>query len=340
MNVTVRAPSRLHFGLLHVPTHAEGEAAPLQPGLRRFGGLGLMVDQPGLTVHVQPATEWHAQGVFSERALEFAQQVVHALPGNREQAYHIEIHSEAREHTGLGIGTQLGLAVARAITCFRCPGEILTSSDLARLVQRGKRSAIGMIGHERGGLIVDGGQGAEGTCGIPLWRGELPPEWRVLILDPESPATWFGHNERAAFARRRNPDQFLGCTERMCRHLLLGVLPAVMERDFPNFAMAIHAYNREAGEMFRADQGGVYSCQATADLVAWLIQQGIHGVGQSSWGPCVFAFVDSPGRAEHLRQAILAAQLGIRTVWVARCASGATVQKSEEPLNSMNRTDE
>ena len=46
------APSRLHFGLL-----AWGPNAP-----RQFGGVGLMVDHPGLTITTEPATRWTADG--------------------------------------------------------------------------------------------------------------------------------------------------------------------------------------------------------------------------------------------------------------------------------------
>jgi len=48
--IQVDAPTRLHFGLLHVPT--ETEEAPPQ---RRYGGLGLMLASPRVTVQVSHA---------------------------------------------------------------------------------------------------------------------------------------------------------------------------------------------------------------------------------------------------------------------------------------------
>ena len=58
----VTAPSRLHFGLFHVPaaglTHWPGPDD--EPGLpvRSFGGVGLMIDRPGVVVTVRPAVDF------------------------------------------------------------------------------------------------------------------------------------------------------------------------------------------------------------------------------------------------------------------------------------------
>ena len=45
--IRVVAGSRLHFGLLHVPTVGE----PV--GLRHFGGLGMMIREPAIALTVE-----------------------------------------------------------------------------------------------------------------------------------------------------------------------------------------------------------------------------------------------------------------------------------------------
>ena len=45
----VTAPSRLHFGLLNVPNDGSPDTS------RRFGGVGLMIDRPGIVVTARPA---------------------------------------------------------------------------------------------------------------------------------------------------------------------------------------------------------------------------------------------------------------------------------------------
>jgi len=47
---------------------------------RRFGGVGLMVRQPGIRLTVRPALAWSAEGPLAERALAYARRFVEALP--------------------------------------------------------------------------------------------------------------------------------------------------------------------------------------------------------------------------------------------------------------------
>ncbi|NIQ97303.1 MAG: GHMP kinase, partial [Desulfuromonadales bacterium] len=64
------------------------------------------------------------------------------------------------EHVGLGSGTQLGLAVAAAMT--RLHGLELDSSELLRRLDRGLRSGIGIGAFRMGGVLLDGGIGPDG----------------------------------------------------------------------------------------------------------------------------------------------------------------------------------
>jgi predicted sugar kinase len=82
-------------------------------------------------------------------------------------------------------------------------------------------------------------------------------------------------------------------TAALCRLLLLGVLPALRQKDLAAFGEALGEYNARAGELFAPSQGGTYASAAVADLVAFLTMRGVSGVGQSSWGPCVFAVADA-----------------------------------------------
>ena len=106
--VRVRAPSRLHFGLLSFGV----------PGERQFGGVGVMVDAPGLTISLRPADRLSAAGPLAERALHFARQFAATGSGRQvrpaSRRCHIEIESAPPEHVGLGTGTQLGWPWPRA----------------------------------------------------------------------------------------------------------------------------------------------------------------------------------------------------------------------------------
>src|SRR5207253_1198848 len=105
--VFVEAPARLHFGVLDL----RGDLG------RRFGGVGAAVPSPSLLVEARPAPApaLSAEGPDADRALEFARRFAgyHGLAGAGAGA-HLVVHRAIPAHAGLGSGTQLALAVARA----------------------------------------------------------------------------------------------------------------------------------------------------------------------------------------------------------------------------------
>src|SRR5262249_60613760 len=114
--IRVQPGSRLHFGLLSFPTGdfwPNGTGRPTIPA-RRFGGVGLMVEDPGVRLKVHPAAQWSAEGPLAGRAVAFAHRFAETLPPEHIVAQHLLIESWPPQHAGLGTGTQLGLAVAQA----------------------------------------------------------------------------------------------------------------------------------------------------------------------------------------------------------------------------------
>jgi beta-ribofuranosylaminobenzene 5'-phosphate synthase len=284
--VRVITGSRLHFGLISVPTEPEAS--------RAFGGVGLMVESPSVVVVAKPAAEWSAQGPRSDRALAFARH----LGGG---PFHIEVMECPPEHLGLGTGTQLGLAVAAAM--FSATGQSYDLPDLARRLGRGQRSALGIHGFLQGGFLVEAGKGL-GTSVAPLVaRAHFPDHWRILLMLPQSLQGWHGQRERDAFTRLARDASSPATMDILCRLTLMSMLPAVHEADLATFSDALHEFNRRVGERFCSVQGGIYSHPTTAEHIAYLRAQGVHGVGQSSWGPCVFAVIEED-RAASLTSAV------------------------------------
>ena len=273
----VVAPSRLHFGLLSLP----GNGSPI----RHFGGVGLMVDRPGVTVRVEHATEWAADGPLALRALEFARRFVESLPSNERRPYRIVVEDAPSEHSGLGVGTQLALAVAHAIA-MECGHVDWTAVELARRVGRGERSAIGIHGFERGGLIVEGGKMAGESIAPLVGRFACPADWAIVLFTPHGRTDWYGGREHEAFAQL-GPN--LTQTNELCRIVLMGMLPALASADLDAFGEAVYDFNVRAGDLFAPVQGGCFASPDVAACVARLRSAGVRGVGQSSWGPTVFA---------------------------------------------------
>jgi beta-ribofuranosylaminobenzene 5'-phosphate synthase len=279
--LALRTPSRLHFGLL-----SWGSEAP-----RQFGGVGLMVDAPGLTIVAEPSESWSSDGPLAGRVLDFARRSAEGLERRgivvRPLAFRVDSHPP--EHVGFGVGTQLGLGVARLV-CEAAGLVEPSTTELAGLSGRGLRSGIGLHGFAQGGLIVDGGR--VGPEGIPplVARLEFPPEWSVLVVLAVRGPGLHGLREVRAFAEL--PPSTDALTDRLCRLVLLGLMPAVVERDFSRFGAALEEIQRRVGEGFASAQGGTFADPGLESIAVQMRAAGLRGVGQSSWGPTLYGFSD------------------------------------------------
>jgi beta-RFAP synthase len=324
--IRVRAPSRLHFGFLSLPDEDRWPNRGTEKTLpaRRYGGVGLMVEVPGIRLTAQPAAGWSATGPLAERALEFAGRLRDRFAPGEIPPQHFVVEDAAPEHVGLGSGTQLSLAVARVVATaagWAAPSAV----DLARHVGRGARSALGIYGFEHGGFLVEGGQGAGSATAPLLARLAFPEPWRILLILPAHQPGLHGEAERRAFQRLEGLKSSLATTDTLCRLVLLGMLPALAEEDEGAFGEAVYDFNVRVGEMFAPVQGGVYANPLVAELVVYLRGRGVRGVGQSSWGPGVFALAPDPDRAAHLAEQVRCTfRLGVDQVLVSRaCNRGA-----------------
>jgi beta-RFAP synthase len=308
----VTAPSRLHFGLFNVPVADVGNAG------RSFGGIGQMIDSPGLVVTVRSAENWQFEGWLASRAQLFAHRFMEGLPQVERRSFQVLVEQCPPEHTGLGVGTQLGLAVARALA-LETGQEHLTAVELAARVGRGERSAIGVHGFDCGGLIIEPGK-KEGEAISPLLMHlELPELWRVVVFTPINSGPWHGSREREAFASAST----VGHGDVLCRLALLRLLPAAQAGDLDEFGEVVHEFNRVAGEPFADAQGGTYAGSETTNLITAIRAAGIRGVGQSSWGPSVFAIVGSEAEALALAHRFRDRARGV----IARVSRGHVIER-------------
>jgi beta-ribofuranosylaminobenzene 5'-phosphate synthase len=281
LRVSVRTPSRLHFGLLG-----------WGPGSRRqFGGLGLMIQSPCIDLDAEPASQSQVDGPLGQRVQRLVAGLHDrlAVVGVRLAPSRIRVHRAPPEHVGLGVGTQISLAAATAL--LRLTGQADPGiEELARLTGRGNRSGIGLHGFRHGGLIVDGGR-KEGT-GIPplVARLAFPEEWSILVVQPPGLHGLHGAEETRAFARL--PAIADRVTERLCRIVLLDLMPAVVERDLLALGAALMELQAQVGAAFAPAQGGTYSTPYGRAIAEDLGRAGFVGIGQSSWGPTIYAFSD------------------------------------------------
>lgn len=286
-SVFVRAPSRLHFGMFSF-----GQSYRPQ-----FGGVGVTVDSPGVELSITAATQFSVTGDRSERVAAFVEKVVHAWGMTAAPSCRIAVRSP-QDHTGLGVGTQLGLATAAGLRAFvGLPS--MSVERLAESVGRGGRSAVGMYGFERGGLIVEEGQRPDHASGSRLVdRLPIPEAWRFVLLRPRGAIGLAGERESGAFSQL--PPVQDAVTDELWRITNAELLPAARAGDCSAFGEAVYRFGRLAGECFAAAQGGPFASARIADLVDRLRIHGVAGVGQSSWGPTLFAITATEEDATEL----------------------------------------
>lgn len=276
--ITITTGARLHFGLL-----VQGE-----PERRTYGGAGLMIDQPrySLTVRRAAADRILATAETAVKVSQFLEQLRSHQPAGK---WEIDIREEIPTHAGLGSGTQLGLAMAAAIS--RLNGESASVTELARRVGRSSRSAIGTIGFASGGLIAHGGRFAE-----PV-RQNFPADWRFVLVTPREHQGLSGELERKAF---REMPAMSAAVIRNLSDQQQALMTAATTGDFQTFSRTLFEFGRSVGEYFAPVQGDTFADPRMTALARKLRADGVEGVGQTSWGPTLFALCDGPDSAEFL----------------------------------------
>ena len=275
--VFVEAPARLHFGVLDL----RGAVG------RWFGGIGAAAPAPTLLVSACPADTLEIGGEDVERAADFARQFLahHGLKGGARLCVHFALPP----HAGLGSGTQLALAVARALAEIY---DVTTDAPgLARAVGRARRSAVGTWTFAGGGLALEGGRPRDTEGVAPLLaRLPFPPTWRCIDAVPNSAPAMSGTAEEQAFAQLPPPPE--RDAERVAHLVLMGLLPALADADLVRFGAALSAIQAINGRWFAPLQGGTFASGSSEELVRRMAEWGASGVGQSSWGPTVYGIVD------------------------------------------------
>jgi beta-RFAP synthase len=245
------------------------------------------------------AAQVTAEGPDADRAMEFATRALSFL--GISGGVHLVVHRAIPGHVGLGSGTQLGLAVARALAeLYRVSPDPV---HLAQAAGRGKRSAIGTWTFAHGGFIVEGGRRPGSRKIAPLLaRFAIPTTWRCVVVVPGGARGLSGEAEAQAFEQLPPPPEQE--VERVSHLVLMQLLPALVEADLASFGSALSQVQRITGSWFAAQQGGVFSPGPTAWVITEMESWGAVGVGQSSWGPAAYGLVEDDRAAGELARKV------------------------------------
>jgi beta-ribofuranosylaminobenzene 5'-phosphate synthase len=287
--VVVEAHARLHFGVLDL----RGSTG------RWFGGIGAAAPGPTLRLSAHAHDRISTSGPDAERAHKYAHRFLqhHGIT----RGAHVDIERALPAHSGLGSGTQLALAVGRALAeLYSLPVDPVA---LSLGVGRARRSAIGTWVFASGGLVVEGGRPRDGdACGPLISRIELPAHWHCVVAVPKGLAGISGAAEAQAFSTLPAPSQRE--VERVAHLVLMSLLPAAAEGDIVTFGSALNEIQLTTGRWFAPVQGDTFAAGPSRAVIDLLIDGGATGAGQSSWGPAVYGIVDGDSAAERLAERI------------------------------------
>jgi beta-ribofuranosylaminobenzene 5'-phosphate synthase len=299
MACRVAVGARLHVGFTNLSLSRA----------RLYGGIGLALDRPETVVTAERATSIEAPNATVRT---HAERIVDRLdvPGAT-----VHIESSLPRHVGLGSGTRLALAVARAIAgAYDQPFAVRKH---APALGRGGRSGVGVATFEDGGFVVDAGHPSSaftvdrpdrGDWEVPpvAVRRHVPSEWRFVIAVPGGEAGRSGEAEDDGM-RRAIEAADPAVADRVAGALVQQVLPGLATGDVELFGAGVEAIDRANGEWYADLQGGIYRPPAGQVIEALRGTSGVAGVGQSSWGPAVWALTTeeaAEGVANRARQTL------------------------------------
>lgn len=285
--ISVDTSARIHLGFIDLTRRRA----------RQFGSLGLCLEGPRTEVVAasrRAASETQYASLLNAapgaRAAEIAEALALPLPPA------LFLVRQIPRHSGLGSGTQMGLALAAAIAGFH--GRTLDAAGLARASGRGRRSGVGIAAFEQGGFLVDAGRATHTVTPPLIARQAWPEDWRVVLISDACDEGLSGSKESAAFESL--PGMSAALANELAYLTLMVLLPAIAERDFLRFTRAVGRIQAANGAHFSTAQNGCYSSPRVAAVLNWLEANGRAGFGQSSWGPTGFVFSDSEHEANAL----------------------------------------
>lgn len=292
----IETSARLHLSLIDL-NGLEG---------RLDGGIGITLEKPSLKMECTQSDDNTIiefdenlsianRKVYESKILDATDKIKKYL--NIDTNYSFKINESYPIHHGLGLGTQLSLSCAKLISAMN--DVELNAYNLAKIIQRGGTSGIGVHSFDNGGLIIDGGHkttikndylpsSASKVSPPPLLaRYDFPENWDIVLVTPNISQGASGNEEINIFQTYSpiNIDE----VERICYLTLMKLMPAVIEEDIESFGDSV---NKIQSMGFKKIERDLQDSKINT-LLDDMAQLDIPCVGMSSFGPTCFGITDS-----------------------------------------------
>ena len=317
MKVRIRTPSRIHITLID-----------LNGALGRVdGGVGLALEEPFIEITAEEADEPEGvivEGSRNQRYRDVAERVSSVFNSG---GIKLKVLHEYEPHVGLGSGTQISLAVAKAYA--ELYGLNKSIEELAYVVGRGGTSGIGVAAFRVGGFVVDGGHSRnEKKDFLPSSASKVPPpplisrldfpKWKIFLAVPGSKG-FYGHKEVNLF--QENCPIPLDEVRELAHIILMKLLPSVVEEDIQTFGDALWRIQHLGFKKTEINQYGekIWGLMREARDV-------FPAVGMSSTGPTVYCISDS-GTRNDLESIINEAEMDFAVYETVARNRGADIER-------------
>ncbi|MBE6492999.1 MAG: hypothetical protein E7Z84_00110 [Methanosphaera stadtmanae] len=298
----IETSARLHFSLIDL----NGSSGRID------GGLGLTLESPSLIIQcTEKGSDTLITGkTFNQRnADEYAHKIKQANEKIQkylgiDKKYTFNIKEIYPIHQGLGLGTQLLLSIAKLVASMN--DVDLSTLELAKIIQRGGTSGIGVESFNSGGFIIDGGHkinikndflpsSASKVAPPPvIARYDFPEDWKILLVRPNIDETISGKKEVNIF-QDYSPIP-LNDVEKISYLILMKLMPSIVEEDINSFGEAVNTIQHLG---FKKVERSLQSEKIT-NIINCMQDNGIPCYGMSSFGPTCFGI--SEGNVKHIKK--------------------------------------
>lgn len=291
----IETSARLHLSLIDL-NGLEG---------RLDGGIGITLEEPTLNIECTEScketkvTFDEKLNIFNKKLYEM--KIIDATTKmkkflNIDTNYEFKINEIYPIHHGLGLGTQLALSISKLISELN---EInLNTLDLAKIIQRGGTSGIGVYSFDRGGIIIDGGHkkslkkdylpsSASNVSPPPLIaRYEFPKEWNIILATQNTYDGASGKREIDIFQSYSPID--IQDVQQISYLTLMKLMPAIIEKDIYDFGDAV---NKIQNLGFKKIEKKLQDPHLD-NLIHSMNELNMPAIGMSSFGPTCFGITE------------------------------------------------
>ncbi len=321
--ITVKAHSRLHLGFISFTENPNGY---------NYGGIGLSINNPKYVIETTPSDEQVVHGCQKHRAEAILKELAE-LEEFPVTPVRISIKECIPAHSGFGSTTQLVLALTYSMLLFKAysknPSSILNpvtrtelkkrAIEIALKLGRGLISGVGLASFEKGGFIID--YGIRGRRRI-YSSVRFPSKWSIVVVVPYTSKERVKDSKEELnlllklFSQRSSEGKLLECSAMSI--VLRQLLPSLLARDFELFSRSIEEIDNLNAMFFKKQQGSDFCCLESERAAYVLRNEGLRGVGQSSWGPAIYGFYQGRNRITLSRIRQKLAEYGVRLVFLER----------------------